>query len=116
MKRRNFLKSTALATPLVGLTSIKGLADRYHDGAAFKMKYAPHFGMFKNSAGGDLVDQLKFMADNGSRQPGMSPVIISMFGISVNWKPEADYTSCRKMPYQLRILTLIQNLPLLLLH
>ena len=65
MKRRNFLKSTALATPLVGLTSIKGLADRSHDGAAFKMKYAPHFGMFKNSAGGDLVDQLKFMADNG---------------------------------------------------
>lgn len=65
MKRRNFLKSTALATPLVGLTSIKGLADRSHDEAAFKMKYAPHFGMFKNSAGGDLVDQLKFMADNG---------------------------------------------------
>ncbi|MGB2732976.1 MAG: TIM barrel protein [Saprospiraceae bacterium] len=65
MKRRNFLKSTALATPLVGLTSIKGLADRSHDAAAFKMKYAPHFGMFKNSAGGDLVDQLKFMADNG---------------------------------------------------
>lgn len=31
----------------------------------FKLNYAPHFGMFKNSAGNDLVDQLKFMADNG---------------------------------------------------
>ncbi|WP_409013543.1 hydroxypyruvate isomerase family protein [Emticicia sp. BO119] len=31
----------------------------------FKIKYAPHFGMFKNSAGEDLIDQLKFMADNG---------------------------------------------------
>lgn len=31
----------------------------------FKIKYAPHFGMFKNSAGEDLIDQLKFMADMG---------------------------------------------------
>ncbi|GAF96730.1 unnamed protein product, partial [marine sediment metagenome] len=31
----------------------------------FKMKYAPHFGMFRNSAGKDLVDQLKFAADQG---------------------------------------------------
>ena len=25
----------------------------------FKLKYAPHFGMFENSAGKDLIDQLK---------------------------------------------------------
>lgn len=31
----------------------------------FKLKYAPHFGMFKNLAGEDVIDQLKFMADNG---------------------------------------------------
>ncbi len=31
----------------------------------FKLKYAPHFGMFKKSAGDDLIDQLKFMADEG---------------------------------------------------
>jgi hydroxypyruvate isomerase len=31
----------------------------------FKLKYAPHFGMFQNSAGPDLVDQLKFAADQG---------------------------------------------------
>ncbi len=31
----------------------------------FKLKYAPHFGMFGDSAGGDLVDQLKYAADQG---------------------------------------------------
>jgi len=31
----------------------------------FTEKYAPHFGMFQNSAGGDPVDQLKFAADEG---------------------------------------------------
>lgn len=31
----------------------------------FKLKYAPHFGMFQNSAGEDLADQLKFAADEG---------------------------------------------------
>jgi hydroxypyruvate isomerase len=35
--------------------------------APFKLNYAPHFGMFKNSAGDDLIDQLKFMADQGFR-------------------------------------------------
>lgn len=31
----------------------------------FQLKYAPHFGMFKHSAGEDLLDQLQFMADMG---------------------------------------------------
>ncbi|MDX2196781.1 MAG: TIM barrel protein [Cytophagales bacterium] len=31
----------------------------------FKLDYAPHFGMFENSAGKDVIDQLKFMADQG---------------------------------------------------
>ena len=31
----------------------------------FNLKYAPHFGMFKHSAGEDLLDQLQFMADAG---------------------------------------------------
>jgi len=35
--------------------------------APFKLKYAPHFGMFHHSAGGDPVDQLKFAADQGFR-------------------------------------------------
>jgi hydroxypyruvate isomerase len=31
----------------------------------FQLSYAPHFGMFKNLAGSDPVDQVKFMADQG---------------------------------------------------
>src|SRR5262249_35218733 len=31
----------------------------------FKLKYAPHFGMFEASAGKDLTDQLRFAADQG---------------------------------------------------
>jgi len=31
----------------------------------FKLNYAPHFGMFRQSAGEDLIDQLRFMADEG---------------------------------------------------
>ena len=29
------------------------------------MAFAPHFGMFANSAGEDLIDQLRFAADQG---------------------------------------------------
>lgn len=35
--------------------------------APFKLKYAPHFGMFNHSAGSNSVDQLKFAADHGFR-------------------------------------------------
>ena len=31
----------------------------------FKLKYAPNFGTFRQHAGDDLIDQLKFMADQG---------------------------------------------------
>ncbi|CAM4276863.1 xylose isomerase [Cytophagaceae bacterium 50C-KIRBA] len=34
---------------------------------AFSLKYAPHFGMFKNHAGPDEIDQLKFMHEMGFR-------------------------------------------------
>jgi len=35
--------------------------------AAFRLKYGPHFGMFRHHAGEDPVDQLKFSADQGFR-------------------------------------------------
>lgn len=35
------------------------------DKKKFKLKYAPHFGMLKHHAGDDLIDQLKFAADEG---------------------------------------------------
>ncbi len=33
----------------------------------FKLNYAPHDGMFKNSAGTDFIDQIRFMNDQGFR-------------------------------------------------
>jgi hydroxypyruvate isomerase len=69
MERRNFLKSAALSG--IALTGITGAMNASasqtvaSNAAKFKMKYAPHFGMFKNSAGEDLIDQIKFMADQG---------------------------------------------------
>lgn len=67
MKRRNFLKNSILAT---GATTISAGASMAMDTQKkkpheFNLKYAPHFGMFKNSAGEDLIDQINFMADRG---------------------------------------------------
>jgi len=69
MKRRNFIKSTAASgvalTGLTGVMSATAKNAKVPDSAKFKLKYAPHAGMFKNSAGDDFIDQIKFMADNG---------------------------------------------------
>jgi hydroxypyruvate isomerase len=70
MQRRSFLKSSAVATGALvsgGLvhasaSSAKGSAEDKHQ---FNLKYAPHLGMFRNSAGDDLLDQIQFMADAG---------------------------------------------------
>lgn len=68
MKRRDFVKSSislsalAATKPLVDLTNAPQKAKAKHD---FKLKYAPHFGMFENSAGKDPIDQLTFMAEQG---------------------------------------------------
>lgn len=68
MKRRNFLKNSLLTTGAATVTAGANLAmgkSKKKKKADFKLKYAPHFGMFKNSAGDDPVDQIKFMADRG---------------------------------------------------
>ncbi len=68
MERRHFLKNSLLAA---GSTSLLNGTLQAENRSAplskntFKLKYAPHFGMFKNSAGEDPIDQLKFMADQG---------------------------------------------------
>ena len=64
MRRRNFVKSSfglAGAAAMVGGNAAATPAAKFD----YHLKYAPHFGMFKNSAGDDLIDQLKFMADQG---------------------------------------------------
>ncbi len=77
MERREFVAGAAAS---LGWTFSPGTAARGSDapgaGAAakaagsapaFGLDYAPHFGMFAKSAGADLVDQLKWMHDQGFR-------------------------------------------------
>ena len=63
MFRRNFLKSSALGSTLAFFPFEKIIYD--YPKNKFNLNYAPHFGMFKHSAGEDLIDQLNFMADEG---------------------------------------------------
>ena len=70
MNRRGFL-----AAGVAGAGAAVGLASRFEprgegqdapgSQGGFKLKYAPHFGMFKNHAGDSPLDQLKFAADEG---------------------------------------------------
>lgn len=62
---KNSLAAAGTAS-LVGASHIAGASVRIRKPQhSFKLKYAPHFGMFKHSAGEDLIDQLKFAADAG---------------------------------------------------
>lgn len=66
--RRTFLKTVATAAAALSLgapvSQARSPKDQKEDNA-FHLKYAPHFGMFKHHAGDDLIDQIKFMADEG---------------------------------------------------
>ena len=68
MNRRKFI-GTGLASgaaAVVSANSAESLAGSPVAKAhSFKLKYAPHFGMFKNHAGDDLIAQLQFIADQG---------------------------------------------------
>jgi hydroxypyruvate isomerase len=70
MMRRDFL-TAALSAPLAAGAAAAAKDDRQMQAGGgggrrrFKLKYAPHFGMFRHHGGDDLVDQLKFAADQG---------------------------------------------------
>ncbi len=66
MDRRAFVK-TSLATSAALGASVSSHAStaETHEANPFKLKYAPHLGMFKHSAGEDPIDQINFMADQG---------------------------------------------------
>ncbi len=69
MKRRDFITGSMAAascTIAVGASGLQRLPDQEKEPVRnFKLKYAPHFGMFANLAGEDPIDQLKFAADQG---------------------------------------------------
>ncbi len=72
MQRRNFLHQSILgsAAALAGAQPILANTANKADnkaGKTFTCDYAPHFGMFENTAGKDLTDQLKYMHNQGFR-------------------------------------------------
>ncbi|WP_300603118.1 TIM barrel protein [Niabella sp.] len=69
MNRRNFVKNNVLTMSALGLgTSLwAGSAKDVKADKTFHLDYAPHDGMFGNSAGKDFIDQIKYMYDKGFR-------------------------------------------------
>lgn len=72
--RRNFLKRASLAgAALLAAPAVFGYNDakkkvKASDAATpFKLKYAPHIGMFREHAGNDIIDNIKFCNDMGFR-------------------------------------------------
>lgn len=71
MQRRHFLKKTAAASAAgfsaLGTAVAVPAAGVPAAGEPFKLLYAPHIGMFSNSAGEDPLAQIQFMYDVGFR-------------------------------------------------
>ena len=67
MDRRSFIQATGLVAgaSILRFSAGESFAQPVVKTKPFKLKYAPHFGMFENLAGKDLLDQLKFAADQG---------------------------------------------------
>lgn len=67
MKRRHFFKKSAVASSLLlaspfTFASSKENVDNFD---TFKLKFAPHDGMFKNLGGSDIIEQLNFISSQG---------------------------------------------------
>jgi hydroxypyruvate isomerase len=61
MQRREFLTASAVGATLLA-TNVSAQTGQTRE---FKLKYAPHFGMFENLAGKDLEAQLRFANEEG---------------------------------------------------
>jgi hydroxypyruvate isomerase len=69
MQRRRFLQSLAVsaaaAVPGAVLAQSQAGPGAAAGGAKFKLKFAPHLGLFDHSAGKDPIRQIQYMADAG---------------------------------------------------
>ena len=66
VSRRKFIATTAATATSLGLgESLMGGEMKRSSTSKFTLKFASHFGMFKHHAGKDLIDQIRFMADEG---------------------------------------------------
>jgi hydroxypyruvate isomerase len=63
LSRRELIASAAAAA--VGISAGTSTARAATSSEKFKLNYAPSFGTFRQHAGNDFIDQLKFMADQG---------------------------------------------------
>ncbi len=67
MERRNFIKNAAIGG--IALSGVAGTinagASEISNSAKFKLKYAPGLGTFREHAGKDPIDNMKFIADQG---------------------------------------------------
>ena len=63
--KSGLVASAAVAGGSASLATAHPVHDKRAEGASFNLKFAPHFGMFKNHAGDDLIDQITFMAEAG---------------------------------------------------
>lgn len=73
MNRRNFIQKTAMGgLAVAGLsgslaTAAASMESKTSNRAQFNLKYAPGLGTFKEHAGDDPIDQIRFMHDQGFR-------------------------------------------------
>jgi len=68
MNRRKFVQNTFISTAAISMASpnIFGhSSSKITKKESFKLKFAPHDGMFKHHAGSSILDQIKFMSDQG---------------------------------------------------
>lgn len=69
MQRREFVRNAvAAAAGLAATGTVHAAGDNTAStGKPFNLNYAPHAGMFKNHAGDNFIDQIRFMHDQGFR-------------------------------------------------
>ena len=68
LNRRQFIKGAAVSTLAIAsnpILSISQSANAQEPKHQFNLKYAPHYGMFKEYGGKDPIDQIRFMAEQG---------------------------------------------------
>lgn len=68
MKRRIFIQNSLFATAAISTIHTSSMASNSFfpiNKPKFKLNFAPHIGMFKHHAGPDVLDQLRFMIDQG---------------------------------------------------
>ncbi len=95
--RRNFIKSATatgaaiLAAPAVfGTGAASGLQKATDAATPFKLNYAPGLGMFRQNAGQDPIDNIKFCYDQGFRAmfdnglPGREPALQEKIAAEIN--------------------------------